>query len=246
MKLLVYLLILLNVVFFLWESGFRHDPSDTAQALALPSDAEPIVLANEAIPSAEEPPEPSDAGPTAPDLPVPAEPPPPAAEPPPALPSPPAEPTCFRLGPLATREQATALLDLIKTHVEQAGIEARPGEVPDGWWVLFPKADNLDAARANRRELAKKGVRDMWVFEKGPLQGAISLGLYNTREQAEAGQRQFADKNVVTDVVPRLVRGRVYWVKIPWRRPALELEEIIQVLNTQDPELKIGSPIPCE
>lgn len=235
MKALVYLLIFVNVVVFLWETGFRNR-SDGFQELAIPSHLERILLVEEAADAVAMEPDTSEAeAPEAPD-----------EEPAPVVKPAPKVSDCFLIGPAQTQAQANELLDLLKSQVGAASIETKSGEIPSGWWVLFPKAPSLDAARENRRMLLDKGVVDMWVFEKGSLQGAISLGLYSTREQAEAGQKQLTDKNIVTELAPRLVQGKVFWLRIPWTRPPLELEEIIQLLNTQDPDSKIPAPVPCE
>jgi hypothetical protein len=261
MKYFVYLLVLINVVVFLWESGFRDSgnssPGDSYQALAIPNGTERIVLTQEAAQSiVTESPEPAQAeirpivlATASEPVPIPE-----SAEPastPTEIPAPASKPPvlagdCFRIGPAQTKARANELLDLIKTHAGEASIETKPGEVPSGFWVLYPKAASMEAARENRQMLLGKHVADMWVFDRGPLQGAISLGLYTSREQAETARKQFTNKGIVTEIVPRMVRGRVFWVRIPWRRPVLELEEIVQVLNTQDPESRIPSLVPCE
>lgn len=242
MKFFVYLLILANVVFFLWETGWRSSSGDGShQELAIPTGLEKIVLTSEvANPEAGEP-EPgdadlqaaeADANPVTEDAPTPE-------------PKPTPRTDCFLVGPEPDKARTEELMGLIKSHGIDSSLESKPGETPDGWWVLFPKAANLTAARENRRVLAEKGVHDMWVFEKGSLQWGISLGLYSERDKAEQARAQFAEKNIVTEVVPRLVQGQVYWLRIPWKHPPLELEEVIQLLNSQDVGTKIPAPVPC-
>jgi hypothetical protein len=247
MRYLVYLLVLANAVFFLWEIGGRggKDSDASYQELRIPSGVERIALASEVAglslaepvtvaAAAGEAAPPQNAGQV--------EPVPPLPEPKPA----PKKVDCFRIGPSQTRAEADGFLELLKSHAPKARVDAKPGDVPDGWWVLFPKAVSLEAGKENRKMLADKGILDTWLFDKGPLQGAISLGLYKTKEQAEAARKPFMDKNIMTEVAPRMVRGEVYWVIVPWQRPALEFEEIVQVLNTQDPSLHIPAPVPCD
>lgn len=243
MKYLVYLLVLGNVVFFLWETGFREgrNSDDSYQELAMPSGLERIALLSEAAGNAGSaaPVAVAEAGPAV-QVPL-------TETPPPAETRPPEKPVdCFAIGPSQTKEEAEGFLELLKSHAPKAAVETRLGDVPDRWWVLFPKAVSPEAGRDNRRMLAEKGVVDTWLFDKGPLQGAISLGLFKTKEEAEAARKSFMDKNIMAEVVPRMVRGKVYWLKIPWHRPGLEFEEIVQVLNTQDPTLHIPAPIPCD
>ena len=243
MKPIVFLLIFLNVAFFLWETRSWYE-SRPYRELAMPASVEPIELAQEAADTGESDPEGDEVPPNALDLES-AEPddlPKPEA----AFEWPPKLVDCFRIGPSQNRGEADFRLELLKGTAPDIAVEMRPGDVPDGWWVLFPKSRDQEAADQNRRMLTEKGVKDAWVFDAGPLQWAISLGLYQERKDAEAAQKPLMAKNIVTEVVPRMVRGNVYWLKIPWHRPALELEEIIQVLNTQDPSLHIPQPVACE
>lgn len=250
MKYLVYLLVLANVVFFLWETGFREgrESDGTYRELEIPSGLERIALRGEVAGNAgaAAPMVVAAAGPAA-QVPLPEISPQPETAAPPAETSVSGKPVdCFEIGPSQTQQEAEGFLELLESHAPKAEVVGKPGDVPDRWWVLFPKAASLEAGRENRRMLAEKGVVDTWLFDKGPLQGAISLGLFKTREEAEAARKAFMAKNIVAEVVPRLVRGKVYWVKIPWHRPGLEFEEIVQVLNTQDPTLRIPAPIPCD
>lgn len=242
MKKFVYLLILVNLIFFVWEVGFREDekPEGSFQELAIPTGMERIALANEPgqTPDVDEVPEGEvvDPGIAGEEIPAPE-----------SKPKPPPKPSdCYQIGPAQTRAEADNLLDLLKSQAPDINIVTQSGDVPDGWWVLYPKAINLDVARENRRALTEKGVVDAWLFEKGPLQGSLSLGLYKTREEAEAARKPFMGRNIVTEIAPRLVRGQVFWLKVPWHRPALELEEIVQVLNSQDSSLHIPAPVTCD
>jgi hypothetical protein len=240
-KSFVYLLILANVVLLLWETGFRGG-DDSRRELAIPSGLEQIVLSDEVLESdaaAEPAPAEADLQSAEADADLVAD--------EPAVPEvkPSAVKDCYLVGPEPSKARAEYLLGFFKAHAMDATLEAKPGEVPDGWWILFPKAASLEAARENRRALAEKGVKDMWVFEKGSLEWAISLGLYSSRDRAEVARKQFADKSIVTEVTPRLVQGEVHWLRIPWRRPLLELEEIVQLFNTQDPDSDLPEPIPC-
>lgn len=244
MKPFFYLLVLLNIAFLLWEIGFRGDSDGSTKELAMPSGVEVIALVQEPPGAAEKDSEVDDVPPQSMDLETasPDDLPTPEAR----LEWPPKLVDCFRIGPSQIREEADLRLQLLKSNAPEASVELSPGDVPDGWWVMFPKASSQEAARENRRMLVKKGVLDAWVFDKGPLQWGISLGLYQQREDAEAAQKLLMERNIVTEIAPRMVRGNVYWLKIPWHRPALELEEIIQVLNTQDPSLSIPAPKACQ
>lgn len=234
MKYLFYLLVMINLVFFIWKFGMEHSESLLQarhdQQYQLPEEGIPPVLEQEPWPTAEPPAE------TA------------AVELPEAssvLPRTPSKHGCFEIGPIPTREKAEAYETLLEPNVKEARVVIRAGDVPEGWWVLYPKAATPEASRANRHMLEGKGIYATWLFDKGPLAGSISLGLYKTRGDADRAQEQLAEKGVTATVVPRLVRGEVYWLKIPWTGLPLELDETVQMLNSHDASLGMPAPVPC-
>ena len=153
---------------------------------------------------------------------------------------------CYEMGPVRDKAVADSFVQLLNANAKDVSIATRSGSAPEGWWVLFPKASTLEAARGNRRLLESKGVIDNWLFETGPLRGAISLGFYKTREEAEQLAQQLRDKSVVVKIAPRLVRGDAFWVRFSWEGLPQDLEEVVRVLNSQDSALKMPMPSPCK
>lgn len=152
---------------------------------------------------------------------------------------------CYEIGPLQDRDIAEGYANLLLPSAKGVRLSIRAGDVPDGWWLIYPKASTLEAAHANRRMLENNGIHETWLFDKGPLQGAISLGLYKTRAEADKAQQLLVEKGVGVRVSPRMVRGEVLWLKIPWTGSPLGLEETVQMLNSQDPSLNMPAPTPC-
>lgn len=261
MKYAFYSLILANIVFFLWESNIlgRGSNNDAPyKELRLPRTVEPIVLLSERTESPEKNtdpvlvevsatgPKPEQAKGTAPagtseparkeTVPVDA----------PPVPIRATVPNCFQWGPITDETRARGVLDQVKARSDEADLVKKPSDLTDGWWVLFPKAHDMDAAKSNRKMLLEKGVTDLWLFDKGPLQGAISLGLFKTLNRAEQAQKIFTDQGIITEVVPRQVRGDAYWVRIPWTGPATELDEFVKSTASKSTTGASASLIPCD
>lgn len=150
---------------------------------------------------------------------------------------------CVRLGPF---KQRTAAMDLISELYElghDASLQVEVEQKENGFWVLIPAgSEDPDFVVANL-ELA--GIQDTWRFTKGQLNGAVSLGLYSDREQAQERLLTLADKGFDAEVRPRSVEISTYWVrslypkddndavlepvynKFPWLGyPPLECDEI--------------------
>ncbi len=248
MRLLFVLVVLANVVLFVWETRVRHPDTDTAhKTLSLPGTIEPIHLLNEnksygkaALPSAANAVVATDTKPPAP----------PAVNYRNALPDAAVSLNrvagCFEAGPFTTQAQASELRELLATHARGISLTTRTASQNDSWWVLIPKAENMEAARARRQMLQERGIKDFWLFNKGELQGAISLGLHETREKAEAAQRQFLDQGIVSELVPRSTRSDTYWLRIPWTGSRLALDEILQTLKMQNADLLIPPLQACQ
>ena len=228
MKYLFFLLVVANIAFYLWETGVgREKSSFDLVEIRLPDETERIVLIKELpllprrspAPASKDDaiPEQSTASPQS-DR---------AAD---ALASPepsPVDPFCFRLGPFRTDAQARGARESINVSVPGAEVVSGLAETTDGYWVLYPKAESVDAAKLNRNMLMRKGIKELWMFDKGELAGAISLGLYQTRERAEIAQKRFFGQNLKVEVVPRVSRSRALWVEMHWEGERDELEGIV-------------------
>lgn len=222
MKYLFYLLLLGNIVFYLWESGRRPHADVEHIELKLPEIAEPIRLLNEVPPPA---PKKSSAT-TAPQEVV--EPPPPPVAMVTETPVKPAtDPHCRLIGPFADGDGARSSQEQLQSRLDGLTVVSRTDATVDGYWVLYPKADNIYAARANRKMLSDKGIRDLWLFDKGELEGAISLGVFKTRDRAEGLQQELRAKNIEVEIQPRLTRTESFWLQLSWNGGDAELRETL-------------------
>ena len=255
MKYLFYLLLVVNVVFFLWKAGLQPEDvvssDETEQEWAMPADgkqntppAQDAAMWEEGGVTQQAVAPAVDSSQSAGTLQTPENAPNVDSSAPVSVAL--SENGCYELGPVQAKEAAEGFLQLMKSNAKDTSVATRSGSVPGGWWVLYPRAATPEAALANRRMLEGKGVVDTWLFDKGPLQGAISMGLYKTREEADQAAQQLRDQGIGVQVAPRLVRGDVYSVRFSWERLPLDLEEVVRVLNSQDPALQMPMPVPCK
>lgn len=231
MKYLFYILVIINLVFLGWKLGVdpqRFIAEDSAtQPLEMPLADQPMPV--EELDEAE-------LLPTEPD---------PLVKPPEDLENPNGDLICLEMGPFSERPEADAALALLKTLGKDIQVRIHPSDTPNGWWVIYPKANSREAAMANRQMLMNKGVYENWLFDRGPLVGAISLGLYQSQADAEKALLGYKEKGINAKVRPRLVRANGFWLRVPWDKPRLELDEAIQLINSGDANIKIPSPTPC-
>jgi len=177
----------------------------------------------------------------------------PAASPPPPAPAPavrvlpwdlpkppvappPAEPEgCIAFGPFSDQDPALRLLERLAAAPAQARIRVISHARTAGFWVLIP-ADRLDA-NLSPEALAAKGIADSWRFRRGHLAGALSLGLYASRERAATRLKELAGLGVTAEIRPRRVEDESYVVEA--RAAAGRLHEIESLADG-------AAPHPCE
>jgi len=243
MRSIFFLLLTANIAFYLWEVRSEHsDDGIRHLALNLPESTERIELLSEVpVSYIDQPPSPAE-----PPFPVPV----PMApvkgakqkasllQPAPGVTiatltpnrvaaSPVQAPGCWLLGPYVTELNARIAQEDIARKVQQTVLVNRSSGVVDGYWLLYPRAANIEAGRDNRRMLLEKGIHDLWLFDRGELAGYISLGLYQTQEGVEQAQKKYFERNIATEIRPREAAVHGYWIEIPWQGGRGQLESVL-------------------
>lgn len=197
------------------------EPAESGQAAPA---TEPSASADAAPGSAAETAEPPPAGAiipaAAPSDAAPAPAPPPAAPPAPAAapanPPPPREPlACVEWGTFSEADLIIAR-KWANEHLPAAkqGTRREPGK--QGWMVIVPPQPSASAAQAAAAQLGRNGVKDYFVIqESGPLQHAISLGVFSTEAAAKKQATALQGQGVRNaKVVSRGAQGGKSWLRL--------------------------------
>lgn len=147
---------------------------------------------------------------------------------------------CGRTGPIKDRKRAKAA----NQRLEEAGLRSLLQEVVEptdkGYWVLIPPlADQAEGERMVAK-LRDKGVKDMWLFTRGELSNAISLGLYNRRKNAEIRRQQLEALGFEVEVRPRVEPKLHYQLSFSGRDSGL-VDRVRRLLPRQ-----ASRPMPCD
>lgn len=232
MRALVFLLILANLLFFVWAQGY-FGPPENPDALRVQQqlNAEKIRIV-----ARDEPPAGDAAEPAAADRSDPA-----AASTPPVN-SPPAAETaaiCVRLAelPAAAAERIEALLgEQWPAYTAQRATP--PGE--PGYWVYIPPLASKQEVDNKAAELKRLRVPELFIVqENGANNRAISLGLFSTREAANARLEALRALGVRSARVGE--RGnRPATVQIDIRGPQAQSDALRQALAAAVPEARVA------
>lgn len=229
MRFLFYILLIANIVFFLWSLGHRSGAERHVDAKSVEAPGKLLLLSEaaafkvEAKPAASEkqPEESTDARVSAGDS------------------------ACYRTGPFAEPAEARRALNLIKEWIDKPTLVTESSETLDGYWLLYPRAPNMDEGKGNRKMLIDKGVKDVWLIDKGDMAGMISLGIFKTREEAETELQRLSKLNVQIQVRPRISQSETTWVQFDWPKSGVELDEVMIQLRGENPEVSVPAIRAC-
>lgn len=182
MKALVFLLVLANLLFYAFSSGyFGH--SDNPDAARIDQQVAPDKM--HLVSRGEAPPVKAAEAPAAP------------APEPEAKPEPVIEKTCLRwdnLAPAAADRLSTLIGEKFTAFRSSKKTIAGEG---NGWWVFIPPLPSKADAEKKAGELRQLGVEDYFIIqENGPSQYGISLGVFSAEKGAQERLTELKGKGV--------------------------------------------------
>ncbi len=135
---------------------------------------------------------------------------------------------CVEVGPFTDRRQINRWLKKQQLDYHQAEIFLKEQQLISSYLVYFSAAETITESKQNMEMLKNKGVADLWLFRKGPMRGAISLGLFSQKYRAEHLIRQMAEKGVEVHMSERYKTVQSPFVRL--RKPiALDQSDALGV-----------------
>ncbi len=120
---------------------------------------------------------------------------------------------CVEIGRF-TKSEATAFeQQLASLSLNPGNVKLAPIQEGSAYMVFIPPAANPKNAEAKIAELKKKGIESFLIKDQTKLRGAISLGVFKTREAAASYAAEMGKAGLAgLQIVPRgaTVQKRVY------------------------------------
>jgi len=110
---------------------------------------------------------------------------------------------CGHAGPFDTRDAATELIEVLSRAGGIASIESSTIQRTKGYWVLIPQLPDTAAAKQMVTRLQDAGIKDLWLIPAGDMRNAISLGMFDSIDNAKRRVAQLAAKGFKTVFEPR-------------------------------------------
>jgi hypothetical protein len=190
MRALFFLLIPVNLLFFLWAGGYLGDSSDkdALRAQQILPDNVRIVSRDEAPPL---PVKPAQAKPEAPreaSLPTSAPPPDKKTE------------ICLALNDLQQQER-TRIESLLAADFPDFSVEYLPASGKSTYWVFIPPRASRKEAEQKVEEIKRLNIPEFFIVQEGVYRFAISLGIFSTESAAMERLLSLQSKGVRSAIV---------------------------------------------
>lgn len=186
------LLVIANVVAFIWFGWLQSPPQPKLVATPLPS-VKRLQLVAELTPVERR----------ALDKPAPVIQPAPATD---------TTASCTSYGPFLDVEAAQTALGRLQKDGVSTTQRLVPGKVRLGYWVYLPPFESHREAEAAAALLKKRGVKDLYIVVTAANRNAISLGVYSDRYGALAHQKTIRALGYHPLVTERFRDAPRYWL----------------------------------
>lgn len=196
MKNLLMLLVLANVLYFMW-GRFVDSPEPPGIVVVKESElGPPLTVTRPSIPEvASEPEAESDVGQ------------------PSALPAVVGR-SCVTIGPFRTADDADAALAAVEADGMDADVRSTDGQLFVGHWVQIRNIPDRDAGNQMLARLREGGLSDAYLVPTEEEGLKISLGLFGDRTRAERVELQAKSMDLPADISPRMRDATIFFVDI--------------------------------
>lgn len=135
------------------------------------------------------------------------------------------EDRCYAIGPLGSELQQQRAVDRLRPFVVSLRRRETAADIDRGWWVYLPPERSRQDALGTSRRLADAGVEDYYVVTSGEMENTVSLGLYESHENARVRQSRIRAIGFDAQLAVRREEAPRFWVDYrlgieetaPWR-----------------------------
>lgn len=139
---------------------------------------------------------------------------------------------CVRIGPFAAKD-ADRLLRRLPSYVRLLSDISEEYDLVDGYYAMIPPFAEREEGRAMVRKLHEAGFKDTWLFSKGELRNAISLGVFRREPSARRHVENIVKKGFNAEVVEKTKPRERRWLHLEHSdkdlRSSLALPENIRI-----------------
>ena len=121
---------------------------------------------------------------------------------------------CYQISPFDSLEELNKWVDINKIEKDSVTSFSQEVQVLSNYLVYYPAAKTYTLSKNNVEMLKRKGIDNYWMFRKGELKGAYSLGLFVKEKRALFLQKKLAEDKLNVEIMPRYKEKEVWTAKL--------------------------------
>ena len=122
--------------------------------------------------------------------------------------------SCVTIGPFRAEEDADDAVTRYRGEGMRAVLRMSSGEIFVGHWVQIRNIGTREAGNATLEQLRAGGLADAYIVPNDDGTFNISLGLFGDADRAEKVELDARALGLAADITPRTREGDQYWVDI--------------------------------
>ena len=122
--------------------------------------------------------------------------------------------SCVTIGPFRTEEDADEAVSRYRAEGMRANLRKTSGEIFVGHWVQIRSIATRDAGNATLEQLKSGGLTDAYIVPNDDGTFNVSLGLFGDVERAEKVELDARALGLAADITPRTREGEQFWADI--------------------------------
>ena len=137
-------------------------------------------------------------------------------------------PFCYRIGPWTSRSSIRKVANGLFRKGYTSDSQSKLLDIKTGYMVYLPAAASYAESRKNLRSVRDKGLKDVWIFQKGEERGTISLGRFKERDRAIAMKKKLQSISVGARIKATYSKTKGYFLTFRWQGPTEEFKKMIE------------------
>jgi len=134
---------------------------------------------------------------------------------------------CFEVGPFDNKDQFLEWNEKNLIKAKNISFHLKDIEIVSGYLVYYPAAETTLQAEDNVAILESKGVDNLWLFKFGDMKGAISLGFYDTEARAKQIRKSLEKSGVDAKIKTHSKVKNHTFARIAWNKNEPEISKFI-------------------
>jgi hypothetical protein len=127
--------------------------------------------------------------------------------------------SCMSIGPFADLPQASQAQASLRNAGFQPRQRVQQGEIWVGYWVSVQGLANRDAAESALKTLGSNGISDVYLMPGSDPPNVLSLGVFSDYQRAQRRVDEVRALGLTPRIDDRKRTGSVYWIDVDLQEP---------------------------